>query len=80
MASQKLLGRKPIVEKFFKIEMTLKVITDRTDGGPTESEVMEALSTKIHGKLLPQVANLDKPILQGKDWACINISGEIKEH
>jgi hypothetical protein len=77
MANQK--SPSDIVEKLFKIEMSLKIITNRRDGGPTENEVMETLNAKVRGKLLPHVATVDKPILQGKDWACISMNGKIEE-
>lgn len=77
MANQ---GSSDIVEKDFKIEMVLRVITNRRDGGPTEDEVMRALNSKITGQITSAVSTLDKPILQGDSWACISISGEVKEN
>lgn len=66
------------MEKLFTIELNLKVMTNRRDGGPDEGEVMEAFSTRLHGRKVPSVTNTDHPLLQGEGWACVAINGQVK--
>ena len=66
------------MEKLFKIELTLKIETNRRDGGPDVGEVMEKFRIRLHGRWVPSVITLPDSFISGEGWSCIAINGEIK--